>query len=414
MGKTIVEKILLDHCDQEDISKDDLIVFSVDQAMAQDGSAGLVIDQFNALDTTVSDPKKITFIIDHSSPSPLVGVSEIHRKIREFTAQNDIKLFDVGCGICHQLMIESGKIVPSSLIVGGESHSCMYGALNTLALSVGSTDLAAVIATNNMWGIIPGTVKVELKGEFAPGVTVRDLIFHLISIFSLEYSTVRNFVIEYSGQALEHISMAGRFSICNMAGEMGALTSIMPYDEITRDWMAEHDIEGGVAVDSDEDADYIETIVVQLEEVKNMIALPHDVTNVDYLSKVKDVYIDQAIIGTCSAGQVEDYEKAANILKGQKVSVRLLIVISSKNVYKELIAKGIIDIFLDAGAVILPPGCGPCVGAHMGIVSGGEVVLSTSNRNYKGTMGSVDSQVYLASPEVVAASAIVGIICGLG
>lgn len=407
MGRTIIQKIFDSHLEKV-VEEGKVAIVNVDALMAQDGSAGIVIDMFNQLRVPLHDKNNNYFVIDHSTPSPLLGVSMIHNKIRHFAQAHQIKLFDVGCGICHQIMIESGIICPGGLIVGGESHSCMYGALNALGLGVGASDLAAVMATGKLWSFVPETLFVELRGSFSPGVSVRDLIFHLISIFKVDYAHLRDFAIEYGGTALEEFNMASRTAICNMANEMGGVTALMPFDKQTEYWTRKYVKTHFCPVDPDPDADYIEKLVVNLEEVKNMVAMPHSPDNIDYISKLKNVRVDQAIIGTCASGQIEDYESAAQILRGKKSLVRLLIVPSSRKILKELIRRGIIDIFLDAGATILPPGCGPCVGTHMGIVASGEVVISTSNRNYQGIMGSKDSSVYLASPETVAASAIAG------
>lgn len=387
-----------------------LLILNVDTMMVQDGSGALVIELFNRIAQRVFNPDKVVFVLDHSAPSPILGVSEIHNKIRHFSHSHGLHFYDVGQGICHQLMIESGHVSPGSLIAGGESHSCIYGAMNALGVGLGASDMATIMATGQMWSFVPQTVSIELRGEFSSGVSVRDLIFHIISLLKLEYSHLRNFVIEYSGEAIAELNMASRVSICNMASEMGAIGAIMPYDKLTDFWARKFVIGPINPLEPDPHAIYDEKIVVNLQEVNHMIAMPHNPENADYLSKVKNVSVDQAIIGTCACGQVEDFEAAARVLRGKKSLVRLLVVPSSIRIMRELIRRGVIDIFLDAGAIILPPGCGPCVGTHMGIVASGEVVISTSNRNYQGLMGSMDSQIYLASPETVAASAVAGVI----
>lgn len=412
MGKTMTRKILDAHTERV-VEDGKLLILNIDTMMVQDGSGALVIDLFNKLAPLVFNPDKIVFVLDHSAPSPLLGVSEIHNKIRQFAKHSKVHFFDVGAGICHQLMLEHGFLLPGSLLAGGESHTCMYGALNTLGLGLGASDMAAIMATGRMWSLTPSTVSIELRGAFLPGVSVRDLVFHLISVFKLEYSHLRNFVIEYSGDAIEDLSMAGRMAICNMANEMGAIGTLMPYDKQTDFWARKYINKPIAPVDPDPGADYDERLVVNLEEVSNMIALPHSPDNVDYITKLKNIKIDQAIIGTCACGQLEDFEVAARILRGKTSLARLIIVPPSRKILKELIRRGVIDVFLEAGGVILPPGCGPCVGTHMGIIASGEVVISTSNRNYQGLMGSMSSHIYLASPEVVAASAVAGIITKL-
>jgi 3-isopropylmalate/(R)-2-methylmalate dehydratase large subunit len=410
MGQNIVDKIFEKNIN--DMTKTaEMSLLKVDQVMVQDGAANLVIDQFNSLKADLLDSEKYTFIIDHSSPSPIKGISDIHQKMRLFCKQHNITIHDVGAGICHQLMLETGRVLPGTIVVGGEAHSCMYGAANSLGLPVGSTDISSVMATGALWLIKPKVVNVELKGSLQKEISAKDLAFHIISIINTEFLKFNNFVIEYSGDGITNLDMSSRMTVCNMATSMGAISAIMPFDDCTASWAAENVSSVFEPVYSDKDAIYDGDVTINLEEVNNMIALPGNISRIDYLSKIKDIKIDQAIIGTCSSGQVSDYEKAAKVMKGKKVKARVLIVMSSVKIYKELIKKGIIEIFLESGATILPPGCGPCVGSLMGIVSDDEIVISTSNRNYKGIMGGINSKVYLASPEIVATSAVTGEIC---
>ena len=408
MGKTIAEKILSNHSGK-DAHAGDIVIADLDFMIGQDGTSGVAIDSFRKMSAKkVADPSKIAIIIDHSSPSPNQGVSAIHKKIREFAAEQKIKLYDIGCGVCHQITPEQGHCVPGDLVIGADSHTCTYGAINVFSTGIGSTDLAAGMISGKLWFKVPETLKVVYKGKLPKGIYSKDLILNLIGKIGADGATYM--ALEIDGDAINEMSVDARFTISNMAIECGAKCGIMKADKKVMDWVAKHSKRKPGPIEADKDAKYKQVIEIDAAKLEPQIAKPHTVDNTCGVSEVVGTPIQQGFIGTCTNGRLEDFQIAANILKGKKVAdgCRLIIAPASKQILLDMIKDGCYQILLDAGAVAVTPGCGPCVGTHNGVPSDGENVISTANRNFKGRMGNPNSFIYLASPATVAASVIEG------
>ncbi len=408
MGKTISEKILSAHSGV-DARAGQIVVAQLDFMMGQDGTSPLAIEAFREMGAgQVKDPSKVAMVIDHSAPSPLEGVSRLHTLMREFAREQDITLYDIGQGVCHCLIPERGHLSPGDLMVGADSHTCTYGAVNVFATGVGSTDLAAAMMTGKLWFKVPQTIRIVLDGEMPKGVYSKDLALWLAGKLTADGATY--LAIEYEGEAIDALSVEARFTLSNMAVEIGAKVGLMKADAKTLEWMREHGARKLEKVDSDPDARYMETLDYRVHEVEPMVAKPHTVDNVAPVEEVAGTRIDQGVIGTCTNGRVEDLEIAASILRGRQVhpDVRLVVAPASQRVLLEAMDRGIIRDLVEAGAALVTPGCGPCVGTHNGVPSDGENVISTANRNFKGRMGNPNAFIYLASPATVAASVIEG------
>src|SRR3989339_1770480 len=408
VGKTIAEKILSNHSNTDSYAGD-IVIADLDFMIGQDGTSGIAIDSFNNMGTKkVFDPSKITIIIDHSSPSPNSGVSAIHKKIRDFTKAQGIKLYDIGCGVCHQITPEQGHVVPGNLVIGADSHTCTYGAINVFSTGIGSTDLAAGMISGKLWFKVPETMKVVYKGKLPKGIYSKDLILKLIGDITADGATYM--ALEIEGDAISELSVDARFTISNMAIECGAKVGLMQADGKVLEWVKKHSKKKANAVSADKDAKYAKVVEIDAAKLEPQIAKPHTVDNVVPISQIGEVPIQQGFIGTCTNGRLEDFQIAAKILKGKKVhpDCRLIIAPASKDILMDMIKDGTYQTLLDAGAVAVTPGCGPCVGTHNGVPSDGEKVISTANRNFKGRMGNVNSFIYLGSPATVAASMIEG------
>lgn len=408
MGKTISEKILSSHSGK-DAKAGDIVVADLDYMIGQDGTSGVAIDSFRKLGVSkFAHPEKAAIIIDHSSPSPNEGVSAIHKKIREFVAEQGITFYDIGCGICHQITPEQGHVVPGDLVIGADSHTCTYGAINAFSTGIGSTDLAAGWASGKLWFKVPETIKVIYKGELPKGLSSKDMVLKLIGDITADGATYK--ALEIYGDAIDAMSVDARFTISNMAIECGAKAGLMPADKKVLDWVAAHSKRKPNPQEADKDAKYLKTIEIDLAKLEPQIAKPHTVDNVVSISKLGNVPIQQGLIGTCTNGRLEDFEIAAKILKGKKVNknCRLILAPASKQILLDMIKEGIYQSLLESGAVAVTPGCGPCVGTHNGVPSDGENVISTANRNFKGRMGNTNAFIYLGSPATVAASMIEG------
>jgi 3-isopropylmalate/(R)-2-methylmalate dehydratase large subunit len=408
MGKTIAEKILSNHSKQ-DAHAGDIVIADIDFCMGQDGTSGVAIDVFNKMNIAkVFDPSKIAIIIDHSSPSPNEGVSAIHKKIRDFTSSQHIKLYDIGCGVCHQLLPEQGHVTAGNLVIGADSHTCTYGAINAFSTGVGSTDFAAVMASGKLWFKVPQSVKYVFKNKLPKGSFSKDLILYLIGRILADGATYLS--AEFVGSAIDELSVDERFTISNMAIEFGAKAGIMRADKKVMDWLKKHSNKAPTPVDADKDAKYLNVLEFDASKIGPMIAKPHQVDNVSPIEDVEGVAVQQGFIGTCTNGRVNDFEAAAKILKGKKIKngTRLILAPASKEIMLELIKKGIYQSLVEAGGTFVTPGCGPCVGTHNGVPSDGENVISTANRNFKGRMGNVNAFIYLGSPATVAASVLNG------
>ncbi|MDD5449534.1 MAG: 3-isopropylmalate dehydratase large subunit [Candidatus Omnitrophica bacterium] len=411
MGQTIAEKILSGHCGKK-VKADDIAVCKVDFYFGQDGTSGIIIDNFRKLgNVKPADKTKFYMVIDHSGPSPSVGVSTIHKKMRSFAEEYGVGLYDVGEGVCHQLMPELGHVVPGDLVIGADSHTCTYGAINVFSTGVGSTDLAITLATGKNWFRVPRTVKMIIKGRLPNGVYSKDIILHIIGQVGANGCTYKS--VEFYGSAIEGLSVDSRFTISNMAVEMGAKCGIMEADKKVLDWInriKKHSQRRPRPVFADIDAVYEAVKEFDVSRLAPQVAKPHTVDNVSPVDEVKGKQIDQAYIGTCTNGRFSDLETAARILKNKKINpdVKLIIAPASRNIYLEALKAGIIEVFIKAGGVVLSPGCGPCVGTQGGIPADGETVISTANRNFKGRMGNPNAFIYLASPATCAASALEG------
>ncbi len=408
MGQTIIEKILSRACGKA-VGAGEIVVAKVDAVMAQDGTAPLAVQAFERMGGQgLFDPDRVNLVIDHSAPSPTEGISNLHKLMRDFAREKGATLFDIGSGVCHQVMVESGRVGPGCVVVGADSHTCTYGALNAFATGVGSTDLAAALISGHMWFKVPETIKIVCRGTLPPGVYAKDLILHLIGALTADGATYK--AVEYTGEAVAALSMEGRFTVANMAVEMGAKAGLMETDTKTLAWLEAHGGSGFSPVAADSDAAYVEVREFDVSGLEPQVAKPHRVDNVAPLSAVAGTKVDQAFIGTCTNGRMEDLREAAAVLKGRNVHprVRLIVAPASRRIYLEAMREGVLAALAEAGAAVVTPGCGPCVGTHNGVPADDEVVVSTANRNFKGRMGNSNAQIYLASPAAVAAAAVAG------
>ena len=408
MGNTIAEKILSNHCGK-DVRAGDIAVCDVDFCFGQDGTSSIIIDSFRKLGVKKAfDKSKFCMVIDHSAPSPNIGVSEIHKKMRAFAKEFDLGLYDIGCGVCHQIVPQYGHATCGDLVLGADSHTCTYGAINVFSTGVGSTDIAITLASGKNWFKVPETIKIIVKGKLPVGVYSKDIILHIAKDVGSNGATYRS--VEFYGEAISSLSVDARLTISNMAVEIGAKIGIMEADNKVLKWVAGKSKRAPNPVQADPGARYVAVKEYDISKLSPQIAKPHAVDNVSDVEELIDKRIDQAYLGTCTNGRLEDLEIAAKILKRNKVSpeVKFIIAPASREIFLEASKKGLIDIFIEAGCVVVGPGCGPCVGTHNGVLADGEVAISTANRNFKGRMGNPNSFIYLASPATVAASAIKG------
>ncbi len=408
MGKTVAEKILGSHAGKS-LKAGDFAICNVDFTFGQDGTSSIIIDRMKELGAKKVNTR-FCMVIDHSAPSPSEGVSRVHKKMRAFARDYEVPVFDIGCGVCHQVIPESGQIVPGDLVLGADSHTCTYGALGLFSTGVGSTDLAITLATGKNWFKVPETVKIIIKGKVPKGVFAKDIIIHIIGSLGANGATYK--AVEFSGPVVDKMGMDARFTVCNMVVEMGAKAGFMPVDDTTLNWLKPRVPKNKKInpVYPDKDAHYCDILEFDISRLKPQVSRPHNVDTVSAADKLKKVKISQAVLGTCTNGRLADLKTAAKILKSRKIhrGVRFIIAPASRDVFLAAIKSGIIDTFIRAGAVVVAPGCGPCVGTHNGIPANGENVISTANRNFKGRMGNPDAFIYLASPATVAASAIEG------
>ena len=409
MGMTIAEKVLSAHSGS-DSSPGDIVVATVDYCMAQDGTSKLMISELENLGFEhAKTTRGMAVVLDHSAPSPSVAVSRIHSAIREFSRRHDVSLHDVGEGVCHQVVPESGRIMPGDLVVGADSHTCTYGALNLCSTGLGSADVAAAAHTGKLWFRVPESYRICIEGPLMDHVTPKDVILTIIGAVGADGATYKS--VEMGGGAVDDMAMDGRMTMANMVVEMGAKFGLFPFDAITRRWYQAAGIEVDEGVSSDEDAVYEKTIDIDASDIVPKVSHPHRVDDVHDAAEYADIEIDQAFLGTCTNGRLSDLAAAADILRGKKVAegVRLIVAPASRTILLQAIQAGIVDDLVSSGAILVAPGCGPCVGTHAGVPSDGDVVISTANRNFLGRMGNnKDVSIFLASPETVAASAVVG------
>ncbi len=409
MGKTVSEKIFGAHCGRE-VTANDMVVADVDLVMAHDGNGPLAIDVFSKLGgRDLFDPRKVVFVLDHYVPSPNEKVSLIHDIIRKFTRETGCHFHEVGDGVCHQLMMES-HVYPGSLVLGSDSHTCTYGALNAFATGIGSTDCAAAMFTGKLWFKVPETLRVTLNGSPAGGVAAKDVILSVVSRLGAEGATYK--AIEFKGDYARAMSMDERFTFSNMAVEMGAKAGIFDFDHKTLSWLEEarNVLVPFEPVVSDADADFSASLQIDVRTLEPMVAKPHTVDHVGTVAEVAGTPIQQAFLGTCTNGRLSDLEEAARIVRGARIAptVRFIVAPASRRIYLDAAKKGILADLVEAGATVVAPGCGCCVGAANGIPGDGDTVISTANRNFKGRMGNSSASIYLASPATVAASALLG------
>jgi 3-isopropylmalate/(R)-2-methylmalate dehydratase large subunit len=408
MGKTLAEKILSKKS-KNSLRAGDFALCEVDFAFGQDGTSNLIIEKIKELKI-----KKIKvpfcMVIDHSAPASNEKIASVHKMMRKFCREFKGILFDVGCGICHQVIPESGLIKPLDIVVGADSHTSTYGAIGAFSVGMGSTDVAISLAWGKNWFRVPSTIKIIIKGKIPKGVFAKDIILHIIKDIRSDGANYK--AIEFYGPTLKYIDMDGRFTICNMVVEMGAKCGFMPIDEITLNWFKSVYPKGKKIeyLTADEDAVYELIKEYDIENLTPQVSCPHSVDNVVSVSELKDIKINQAFLGTCTNGRLSDLKVAAKILKNKKVKkgIRFIIAPASKKIWQTALHLGLIEIFVKAGAVLLPPGCGPCVGSHAGIPADNEVVISTANRNFLGRMGNPHAIIYLASPATVTASTLTG------
>ncbi len=411
MGKTIAEKILGSHA-ARDVKAGDIVVCNVDYCFGQDGTSSIIIDSFRKLGVkAVFDASKFCMVIDHSAPSPEIGVSEIHKKMRCFAREMGVGLYDAGCGVCHQLIPQNGHVTCGDLVLGADSHTCTYGAINVFSTGVGSTDLAIALASGKNWFRVPETMKIIVKGTLPKGVYSKDIILHIIKKVTANGATYKS--VEFAGDAISDLSVDARFTIANMAVEMGAKCGLMDADDKVLKWLAKRPSKREPrTVAADIDARYSSIKEHDISNLSPQVAKPHTVDTVSPVEEVEGLRIDEAYLGTCTNGRLEDIEIACRILKGHRVhpDVKFIVAPASKEIYLEAVKKGFIEVLAESGCAVVGPGCGPCVGTHNGVPADGEVAISTANRNFKGRMGNPNAFIYLASPATVTASAIAGAI----
>ena len=415
MGMTITEKILCEHTDLVEVYPGVLINARVDIALGNDITAPIAIAAFRkAGGLKVFDRDKIALIPDHFTPNKDIESAEQCKVVREFAREQEIThYYEVGeAGIEHALLPEQGIVLPGDLVIGADSHTCTYGALGAFATGVGSTDLAAAMLTGEVWFRVPETMKIVFHGEMKKWVSGKDLILHVIGLIGVDGARYK--AMEFTGETVKRLGMADRLTIANMVIEAGAKNGIFVPDEITRAYVDERAKRAYRFYDSDSDATYAEVLDVDISKIEPQVAFPHLPSNVRGISRVGDVKIDQVIIGSCTNGRIEDLRIAAGILKGRKAApyLRLIVMPATQAIYKMALREGLMEVFIDANAVIGPPSCGACLGGHMGVLASGERAVATTNRNFVGRMGHPGSEVYLAGPAVAAASAVLGRIAG--
>ena len=413
MGMTMTQKILAAHAGLDSVVPGQLIEANIDLALANDITGPVAIRELKKADMDkVFDRTKVALVMDHFAPNKDIKSAEQCKECREFARKHDIvNFFDVGrMGVEHALLPEQGIVASGDIIIGADSHTCTYGALGAFSTGVGSTDCAAGIATGKAWFRVPSAIKFNLTGKLNPWVSGKDVILHIIGMIGVDGALYQS--MEFTGEGVESLSMDDRFSISNMAIEAGAKNGIFPVDEKTLEYMAGRAQHEPVVFSADDDAEYERVINIDLSTVPSTVAAPHLPENTKPVTAFSDVKIDQAVIGSCTNGRIEDMRIAAQILKGRKVAdgVRAIVMPATQEVELQCIREGLAEIFIEAGAIVSTPTCGPCLGGHMGILAAGERSISTTNRNFVGRMGHVDSEVYLSSPAVAAASAVTGYI----
>ncbi|MFH1328198.1 MAG: 3-isopropylmalate dehydratase large subunit [Candidatus Bathyarchaeota archaeon] len=408
MGKTVSEKIF-STASGVDARAGDIVLADVDLAMAHDGTAPLAIKSFKEMNgKKVWNKDKVVLVIDHISPSAYEGTSNLHKNMRYFAQEQGItNFYDVGSGVCHQLVVEN-HVEPGFLVVGADSHTCTYGALGAFSTGIGSTEMAAVFLTGKLWFKVPATLRFNLSGSLPHFVTAKDIILYIAGQIRADGATYN--AIEFSGEIVKSLSIDERLTLCNMAVEMGGKTGLVEADEKTLEYFTKLGRGNVKPVKNDTDANFAANYDYNVSNLSPQIACPPRVDNVKPVKEVQGLRIDQVFLGSCTNGRYEDLEMAARIIQGKKVApgVRMLVVPASRKIFLEALKNGLIEILLESGCVICNPGCGVCVGGHQGVPASGEVVLSTSNRNFVGRMGCAEADIYLCSPITATVSAVEG------
>lgn len=411
---TMTEKIFAAHAGLPEVQPGQLIKARLDLVLGNDITAPPAIQEFEQISDKVFDKDKIVLVPDHFTPNKDIKSAEMAKTMREFAKKQQIThYFEVGrMGIEHVLLPEQGLVAPGEVIIGADSHTCTYGAVGAFATGVGSTDMACAMATGETWFKVPASIKVELKGKLGKWVSGKDVILKLIGMIGVDGARYQS--LEFAGEGVAALTMTDRLTIANMAIEAGAKNGIFPVDAITEAYLAGRVKKPYTPVAADPDAEYVRIVTIDLDKLTPVVALPHLPENVRPVQDIQPTAINQVVIGSCTNGRIEDLEQAAAILNGRQVheDVRAIIIPGSQDVYLEALKRGYVEIFIKAGAVVSTPTCGPCLGGYMGILAKGERAVATTNRNFRGRMGHVDSEVYLASPVVAAASAVLGRIAG--
>jgi len=418
MGLTVTEKILRDHCQNKSATAGDYVMVDVDKCLANDLTAPIAIEVFEEVisgtKADVFDPQKIILIPDHFTPNKDIASAAQCKILREFAIKHNItNYFEVGRGgIEHCLIPEQGLVSPGEVFIGADSHTCTYGALGAFAIGVGSTDLGVAMATGKCWLKIPESIKFIFSGNLGEWVSGKDLILYTIGMIGVDGASYKT--MELSGELLSRLSMANRFTICNMTIEAGAKNGIIAPDKVTNSYLESSGFTFGKSYHSDNDAEYVDIIEIDCDKIEPQVALPHSPANVKPITEVSNmnIEVDQVVIGSCTNGRIEDLRITAKILKNKKIdrNLRCIVIPGTQETYLKAIKEGLIEILIKAGAIVSTPTCGPCLGGHMGILGEGERALSTTNRNFKGRMGHISSEIYLSSPAVAAFSAIKGYI----
>jgi 3-isopropylmalate/(R)-2-methylmalate dehydratase large subunit len=415
MGMTMTQKILAAHAGLEKVEAGQLILVDLDRVLGNDITSPVAIREFNNMGKEgVYDKEKVTMVMDHFAPNKDIKAAEQCKMCRSFCAEKEVTHFyDVGqMGIEHALLPEKGLVIPGDVVIGADSHTCTYGALGAFSTGVGSTDMACGMATGKAWFKVPSAIRFYLTGALAPYVSGKDVILHIIGMIGVDGALYKS--MEFAGPGVASLSIYDRLTIANMAIEAGAKNGIFPVDKETLDYVKGRSDRSPAIYEADEDAVYEKTIEIDLSAVKSTVAFPHLPENTKTIDEVGQVQIDQVVIGSCTNGHYKDLYEAAMIFKGKKVAkgVRAIVIPATQDIYLKAIESGIAKIFIEAGCVLSTPTCGPCLGGHMGILAAGERAVATTNRNFVGRMGHPTSEVYLASPAVAAASAIMGKIAG--
>lgn len=415
MGMTMTQKILAAHAGLPSVEAGQLIEAKLDVVMANDITGPMAVPVFYQMAEKVFDPEKVVLVPDHFTPNKDIKSAENSKSIREFAKKQGLKwYFEIGrMGIEHAILPEAGITVAGECIIGADSHTCTYGALGAFSTGVGTTDIATGMATGELWFKVPGAIQFVMTGKPSPYVSGKDIILHIIGKIGVDGALYKS--MEFVGDGISELSMDDRFTMANMAIEAGAKNGIFLVDEKAENYMKEHSEKTYKIYTPDEDAVYDEVVEINLGDVRPTVAFPHlpgNTKTIDEIEAMEPIKIDQVVIGSCTNGRMEDMRRAAAVLKGHTVhpDVRVIVLPATQKIYKQCIKEGIVDVFIDAGCAFSTPSCGPCMGGHMGVLAAGEKCVSTTNRNFVGRMGHVDSLIYLASPEVAAASAIAGYI----